>query len=130
VTIELGRKPSEIDPTAQVRARAHEEAEAGHPAAEFRWIQAIVPALFSGALSRESLWHATPPSLAAVWEQHTQSARYFRLWTPLRASRYAWGGLHMVIAIMLYLAIWVTDSPPKALLAGLLVGTGFWLHIL
>lgn len=128
--IELGSKPSKTAPNAQARARAREDDQpAGHTSAEFRWTRAMLPALFSGALSGDSLWHADPPPLNEVWDQHSRSALHFTSGL-LRWPRYVWGWVHLAITAVLYLAIWVTSSPPKAAVAAAVIGAGFWLHIL
>lgn len=130
MTTELGHKPSERDPNAQARARAREDAPpAGDEGAQFRWAQALAPRVFSGAMSRESLWHADPPPLNLVWEHHVRSATYFQAGL-LRWPRYVWGWLHMVITAVLYLIIWATDSPPKAAVTAVVIGSGFWFHVL
>lgn len=124
--IELPPRPS----NAQARARAREEdPPAGDGTTQFRWAQAMAPAMFSGALSGSSLWHADPRALNLIWEQHVRSARYFQAGL-LRWPRYAWGALHMVVTAALYLLIWVTDSLPKALTAAAVIWAGFWFHVL
>jgi hypothetical protein len=62
-----------------------------------------------------SVWHAPPPSLAEIWARHDASARYYNGWLG-RCPRYAWGGLHIVLAACVYLLAWATDSPPKLVL--------------
>jgi hypothetical protein len=66
-----------------------------------------------------------PASLAAVWDLHVRSARYFEF-GPWRLARYSWGCLHITIASGCYLLAWGTRSFPMGLvLLGLVIAAVF-----
>lgn len=121
--IVLPERPSEAEtgsPRA-VRAARTREAEPLSPMA-VAWIQHTAPGLVSGS----SLWHAQPPSMASYWSQHCASARYFEAGL-LRWPRYAWGAVHIVILMPIYLLGWVTHSIPLFALVVAVTALGLWL---
>ena len=127
MSIDLGNKPSKREPNAQARTRTREEAPEG--GASFRWASALAPSLFTGALTGSSLYHAEPMSLASWRKLHERSAAHFQAGA-LRWPRQCYGGLHLLIAGALYLMVWVTGSLPRMAVAVIVVGLGFWLHVL
>ena len=67
-----------------------------------------------------------PHSLAQIWEMHAQSARYFEA-AALRWPRYAYGALHLALAAAVYSLVWVTRSPPLAILTAAVIALAVWL---
>jgi hypothetical protein len=99
-------------PHAQAHARTRGEARPRSAAAA-----TAVPKILAGS----SPLFTQPPSLAALWDLHVRSARWFEF-GPWRALRYGWGMLHIVIAGTGYLVAWSTRSfPAGVLLAGLII---------
>ena len=114
------------EPHAQGRARAREaepETAGGTlSAAGYAWVARTLPAMISGS----SLWTSQPPSLATYWAGHAASARYYEAGL-FRWPRYAWGVVHIVILVPIYLLGWVTHSFPLLFLTAAAVAVGFWL---
>jgi hypothetical protein len=81
--------------------------------------------VISAALTGGSLIHAKPPSLHETWTRHTESATHFQGWI-LRWPRYAWGVIHIALKAVLHALEWVTESPPRLLVAALVV-LAIWL---
>lgn len=79
----------------------------------------------SAALSGDSLLHAQPPSLHQSWTRHRQAAEHFEA-VLLRYPRYLWGVIHTALKAALHAAEWVTESPPRLLVACLLIAA-FWI---
>jgi hypothetical protein len=74
-----------------------------------------------------SLLHAQPPSLADSRKRHHEAAGHFEA-ALLRYPRLAWGYLHLALKAGLHVLEWVTESPPRLLVAAaFLVILYFWL---
>lgn len=128
----LGEVPPETpEPSSQAQAdaRARESSVTGGPdfpaegspesvTESSRWArlagfpekaQAKLTAVATGA----SPWRTPPLALDKLHEHHRVSATHFAdgLWPWLRWPRHAWGGLHIVLAMLLYALIWAWRSP-------------------
>lgn len=108
------------------RAESVPPAAAGVTESDGQRLRWALPAA-SGVLSGASLLHAQPPSLAQTWTRHRKCAEHYELWPPVRWGRYAWGGVHVALKAVLHVVEWVTDSPPRLLVAAALVAAcWFW----
>jgi hypothetical protein len=138
----LPLRPSKDEPNAQSALRATrarpDDVPAGPPAAPgmtaakgtgrgYSARLAGVQAAMSGA----SLIDAPMPSLSAVWAKHRASAEWYSAGA-LRWPRYAYAGLHMLLAVLpLRFIEWATDSPPKLLTATATILVTLWLlHVI
>lgn len=120
-------------PSAEGHTQSAQRAESVPPAATGvtegdgqrlpRWTLPVISAAFTGG----SLLHAQPPSLAQTWARHRKCAGHYQLWPPVRWGRYAWGVVHVALTAVLDAVKWVTDSPPRLLVAAALVAAcWFW----
>jgi hypothetical protein len=74
----------------------------------------------AGVTSGASLLHARPPSLAESRERHHVAAGHFEAGL-IRWPRIAWGYFHLAVKTALHVIEWVTESPPRLLVAGGLI---------
>ncbi len=102
-----GENPQPIAECPPARAR-EDTRSGGH--ASVAVAAAAVPRILAGS----SPWFAQPPSLAADWDLHVKSARYFEF-GPFRAARYTWGAAHITLAAAIELLRWSTRSFPAGL---------------
>ena len=70
---------------------------------------------------------AEPPSLAAEWNLHAASARYFEGYPALKVARYAQGCIHTGVSALLLALSWWTRSAARGLALGAVIALlVFW----
>jgi Flp pilus assembly protein TadB len=122
---DLTQKVTASTPIAEgpTRIRTREETHASPRSLSA--VTRLVPAALAGG----SLWDAQPPSLAQIWARHCASAKYYQAGL-IKGPRFLWGCLHLPLAALNYFLAWVTHSFPLLLVAVVLLGLGFWLHVI
>ena len=111
----------------RIRARgaspAPEQPPAGHvPSATARRFAAVL-AWLDELFKVGQLWRADPPSLADEWHRQAESARIFERTPLLRWIRWCWAPFPVVIGALVFLWIWATFHPLRALL----IAAAVWL---
>lgn len=107
-----------MDPAAGLQERAQKAAHAFTAK-----VQAALTALATG----DSLFHAHPKSLAQAIEHHQAAVQRKNGWaTSVPRSIYA--VFHVLIKIVTHAVDWVTESPPKLLVAlAIIAVTYIWI---
>jgi len=82
--------------------------------------RAKAQAAAAGVTSGASLLHARPPSLAESRERHHVAAGHFEAGL-IRWPRIAWGYFHLAVKTVLHVIEWVTESPPRVIVAIVLI---------
>lgn len=94
----------------------------GDSAAKVKFAQAFASRVLAG----DSLLYARPVSLADMWAGHQQAAGHYNALLA-KWPRYAWGALHTALTAVLYVLVWVAESPPRlAVAAAVVAGCWFW----
>lgn len=74
-----------------------------------------------------SLAHSQPPTFKQAWDRHAECAKHYEA-LAVRLPRYWWGCFHLLVIMPpLYLALWLTESPARFLVAAAIIAAvWFW----
>lgn len=72
-----------------------------------------------------TLLHAQPPTFWQAWDRHKECAGHFEM-PVARGARRVWGAAHVAVVLpVIYLFIWVTESPLRTVITAALL-TAIW----
>lgn len=68
-----------------------------------------------------SLVHSQPPTFKQARDRHHECADHYQMWRFMAWLRLVWGYFHLLVIMpVLYLVVWVTESPGRFLVTAVL----------